>query len=434
MKAIFNRIIFFIIIVLFTSFSGLLAQEKFHIAIIELEAQGGLSQQEAGILTNRLRSKLVATNVFILLDRGQMESILEEQGFQATGCTSTECAVEIGQLLNVEWMVTGTIGKIGRMYTLDIISIDIQTGQILKSITRDYTGEIEGLIAIMSSIASELAGKDDPVTAAVVNTPPPVTKIIEYGGIQVISEPQGAMLFIDDIKLGLTPYKLDELKTGEHRIKLSKIGCLDSLTVVNIEAGEISNVNIDLKKINKIYLKSKPKGAAIYLNGELLGSTPYNFELPSGKYTFKFKKSGYIDWKKEIAINDDFNQTIQLMKLFKISITTTPDNAQVFFDNKYAGLTPLSGELAQGSYFTRIHLNNYEDYEKYINVDRNMKINYKLEHTQEYKQQLKAEKGGGGFFGKAIVVAAIVGGGYYYYMTELAPAQDTGFPIPVGRP
>ena len=95
-------------------------KSKLQIAVIDLSNTGGLSQQESVTLTNRLRSMLVQTNTFIVLERGKMEGILQEQGFQQTGCTSTECVVEMGKLLNVQKIISGSIGKVGKIYTIDI--------------------------------------------------------------------------------------------------------------------------------------------------------------------------------------------------------------------------------------------------------------------------------------------------------------------------
>jgi len=63
--------------------------KQLRIAILDFTNTGGLSKQETVTLGNRLRSMLVKTNAFIVLERGQMDDILDEQGFQQTGCTTT---------------------------------------------------------------------------------------------------------------------------------------------------------------------------------------------------------------------------------------------------------------------------------------------------------------------------------------------------------
>ncbi len=137
------------------SFQGLAAQDDISIAVMDLDGRG-ISALEAQTLTDRLRSQLVRTGMVTVVERGQMQTILSEQDFQAAGCTSDECAVEVGQLLNVSVMVAGSIGKLGSTYTIDLRTIDVGTGQITESIIRDYRGEIDGLIAEMQFIAEAL--------------------------------------------------------------------------------------------------------------------------------------------------------------------------------------------------------------------------------------------------------------------------------------
>ena len=116
------------------------------LAILDLEGRG-ISAIEAASLTDRLRTALVRTGAVTVVERGQMERVLSEQDFQLTGCTSDECAVEVGQLLGVTAMVAGSIGKVGSTYSVDIRTIDVRSGRITHSMWRDYRGEIDGLPA-----------------------------------------------------------------------------------------------------------------------------------------------------------------------------------------------------------------------------------------------------------------------------------------------
>ncbi|MCH8012392.1 MAG: hypothetical protein IIA61_10680 [Candidatus Marinimicrobia bacterium] len=133
------------------------AQEKVNIAVLDMEGRG-ISALEAATLTDRLRSELVDLGVFSLVERGQMEMILEEQGFQQTGCTSAECAVEVGKLLGVQKMVAGSIGKIGALYTVDVRMFDVTTGKIERVSKREHRGDIEGLIDLLVVVSRDLAG------------------------------------------------------------------------------------------------------------------------------------------------------------------------------------------------------------------------------------------------------------------------------------
>ncbi len=112
-----------------------------------LDFQGiGVSAQEAMVLTNRLATKMVALGAYQVIERGQMEQILQEQDFQLTGCTTSECAVEIGQLIGAQQMLAGSFGKLGTVYTIDMKIIDVETGRILHTTSYDIEGSINLLL------------------------------------------------------------------------------------------------------------------------------------------------------------------------------------------------------------------------------------------------------------------------------------------------
>ena len=133
------------------------AQAKESYAVLDLEGRG-ISALEAATLTDRMRSEMVKTGAVTVVERGQMQTILSEQDFQMTGCTSDECAVEIGQMLGITKMIAGSIGKIGSTFTVDLRTINVASGAIENTMTRDYRGEIDGLISEIERISWELVG------------------------------------------------------------------------------------------------------------------------------------------------------------------------------------------------------------------------------------------------------------------------------------
>ena len=140
---------------------GLIAQDKMFLSVLDLEGRG-ISALEAGSLTDRLRSELSTTNAVTIVERGQMQEVLDEQGFQQTGCVSSECAVEVGKLLGVSHMVTGSIGKLGTTFTLDVRIFSVQDGGIVNTVSKSYQGPIDGLLTQIEMTAWELIGLTPP--------------------------------------------------------------------------------------------------------------------------------------------------------------------------------------------------------------------------------------------------------------------------------
>ena len=122
----------------------------------------GITTQEAQVLTQRLGSELVQTDALIMVERNQMNEIMEEQGFQQAGCTSAECAAEIGALLGVQKMISGSFGKIGNSYTIEARMFTVETGETEKTVSKTYKGEVDGLLPQIQIVAWELVSLTPP--------------------------------------------------------------------------------------------------------------------------------------------------------------------------------------------------------------------------------------------------------------------------------
>lgn len=146
------------VLILFFTIGSIYGQGKTSIAVLELDA-GGISEYEAQVLTNRLRTELFKTNKFNVLERDKMDEILIEQGFQMSGCISTECAVEVGKLTGVQQMVAGTVAKIDNLFTIDIRLIDVETGKVVKTATEDCECQLKDVLtSSIKNVAERLTG------------------------------------------------------------------------------------------------------------------------------------------------------------------------------------------------------------------------------------------------------------------------------------
>lgn len=128
------------------------------VAVLELQSSGGLTAAETSALTNRFRGILVSTQVFDVLEREKMSEILKEQDFiMSDNCNSSECAVQVGQLLGVEAMIAGDIGKVGNLYTIDLRIINVESGKIENTQSVNHSGDVEGLLTKMNEAALAFA-------------------------------------------------------------------------------------------------------------------------------------------------------------------------------------------------------------------------------------------------------------------------------------
>ena len=131
------------------------------VAVLEFEGRG-ISQLESKTLTDRLMSEMVNTDAVIMVERNQMDEILNEQGFQQSGCTSSECAAEVGALLGVQNMGSGSFGKLGNSYTIDAKIFSVETGATIRTVSKTYKGAVDNLLTVIEVVAWEIVGLTPP--------------------------------------------------------------------------------------------------------------------------------------------------------------------------------------------------------------------------------------------------------------------------------
>jgi len=104
--------------------------KKLNFAIADLRGEN-VSAGDAAVMADLLRNELVKTNTFTVIEKQNMDKVLSEHAFQQTGCSSEECAVKLGKLLNVQRMAVGSFGKLMDSYILSIRVVNVETGAII---------------------------------------------------------------------------------------------------------------------------------------------------------------------------------------------------------------------------------------------------------------------------------------------------------------
>jgi len=64
------------------------------------------------------------------MERVLMKDILKEQNVQLAGCTSNDCAVEVGKIVGVKQIIGRSISKVGDVYSMFVRIICLNIGEI----------------------------------------------------------------------------------------------------------------------------------------------------------------------------------------------------------------------------------------------------------------------------------------------------------------
>ena len=183
------------------------ADGKIKIAVNDLDGQG-IEKSEAAVISERLRVELINTQSFRVMERAEMKSVLLEQGFQQTDCVDNSCIVQMGQLLGVEHMVMGNIGRVGSLYTVSIRLVNVATGEVLYTAAEDCRCTIE---EVLTNSTKNIAMKLDLA----------IEKSI-FGVLDVRTVPDFADVSINGKVIGKTNYLNDRFVPGSYRLTVSK--------------------------------------------------------------------------------------------------------------------------------------------------------------------------------------------------------------------
>ena len=124
--------------------------------------------------------------------------------------------------------------------------------------------------------------------------------------LYVDSQPEGAEIYLDNILLGQTPYKNQQLPNGEHQLKLSHKDSEDQLDNIQLADNEITKKQYQLKPASgNISVFSTPEGASIYIDGSDTGKqAPATLKgLSAGEHKIKLSLDRYYPKQSTISIS-----------------------------------------------------------------------------------------------------------------------------------
>jgi len=203
------------------------------VAVLEFETEG-LDNISSGALPSIVRREVRNNKEYRLIDRNMMKAVLDEQGFQQSGCVSSECAVQVGELLGVQKMVTGTISALGSLYLVEIFVLDVGTGLIEKSEMFEHVGKVEELIKPLRDNTKKLFGAKS-------------SEIAQETFLYIESNPPGGMVYVNNNNIGSSPIKY-KVEPGDYKVTIKTQGYQDWMQIANVELGENKVLSGELVK------------------------------------------------------------------------------------------------------------------------------------------------------------------------------------------
>jgi hypothetical protein len=213
----------------------------------------------------------------------------------------------------------------------------------------------------------------------------------QTGSLDLNSNPANADIWLDNLYYGTTPQIIGGLSDGIHTLVLKKAGYYDDTESFTIVAGQTSTKYPTLtgytpaSGYGDIQIQSSPVGAAVYVNDNYMGTTIsssalYVTQLTTGSYPVRITLAGYQPYYETAVITAGgvYDIRANLVPLTpgptpdtngQITVRSSPSGANIYLDNLYKGLTPLTlVDIPAGSHTILLKLNGYQDWQSTVNV------------------------------------------------------------------
>lgn len=167
-----------------------------------------------------------------------------------------------------------------------------------------------------------------------------------YGYVNVVTIPEnGAAVYVDNKKIGMTPCKSDKIKSGEHTIKVMKELFSTVEETFMITDGNTTELKINLEG-NFVNVKvTTDKDASIYVDNELVGKGVWIGRMTEGNHVFEAKKESHRNSMQNcrLVLGKDENITIPNPEPIygALDVYSNPSGATVIIDGEPQGTTPI---------------------------------------------------------------------------------------------
>ncbi|MBN2493601.1 MAG: PEGA domain-containing protein [Deltaproteobacteria bacterium] len=201
------------------------------IAVLDLREKG-VTKEVVDLLTGTVARKLQSYGIFDVLSREDLRNMLRHgQDMQYLGCDEPSCFAQLGGKIGTDYIVSGTVGMVGKRYVINLQLIEIKTSSVLERVDRQFEGTLDMLLDEVRTASHQV-----------------VAKMLEAasGALLVSVSEEGADISIDGHTVGTSPMNQLPLPAGPHDLRVSRKGFVDWARTVEVRPDDLQMVDVTL--------------------------------------------------------------------------------------------------------------------------------------------------------------------------------------------
>jgi hypothetical protein len=223
------------------------ADDRMRTVILGITARRGVDDPKLAAALTDVVQGVYATDVRrIVIGRDDITRVLQlEADKQSMGCDSDKCLAEVGQALDAQRIVSGSLDKIGDGYLVTLSEIDAKSLEGVGRAQDRAKLDENALVDVVTRLAKELVQQSGASTMAhgVVGN---------AGSVEIETDPRGAKITLGGTDMGVTPTKIDNLATGTQKLRLIRDDYEPVDVDVPIYPGGVTKVTAQLRILRAI--------------------------------------------------------------------------------------------------------------------------------------------------------------------------------------
>jgi len=254
--------------------------------------------------TERFTTELVTSQAVALVERTRLDQVMRELKLQTSGLTNPESAKKLGQQLNADYLILGTVREVpGKWLSINVRLVETAFGQVVGG----CAAACEFDPADPTRWKQELLTMADQLLEAMQEKGLTNRHSSDPGTLRIETTPPGARVTIDGkLQNATTPIVLKNLQPGA-KVPVSIIcdGYEEYTEIVTIGNGKPVRVTLT-QMLGGITIKSTPPGAKVFIDGKECGVTDANGitidKLPVGTYTVTVRQFDYREETQQVQV------------------------------------------------------------------------------------------------------------------------------------